>query len=405
MNRQLATAPTVVDLPAQSGLLGSRTTSVEQMRVIAEAYLRCAGVSRVNDVTDLDRVGIPVYTSVRPNAAPGLNTMTSGKGLTHAAAWVSAAMEAIERIFCEPGPCDEHGSYERLSAEQPTLDPRKLNLRRGHRWMPSSALAWCTTTELATGADVLVPAATVFTPYADPLDMMTSSTIGLASGASTPDALLHAIYEVIEHDATAFGEVGRVGSRLIRGSLPPRVADLVDQFGAADIAAQLYHFPGRTGVPTIYATIHDERSYDPLLINGGAGCDLDPETAALRALCEAAQSRLIVIAGSREDLDQESYRRQLSYATARARLALWSQDWPPIAFEEIPRHGVDTIAAELRAVVDRVRDAGLPLLLARVMSRPQDPLSVVRVTIPGVEFAHLDRRRCGTAMARLVEQR
>ncbi|WP_042407643.1 YcaO-like family protein [Streptacidiphilus carbonis] len=389
-------------VPDHEGRLGSRTLSTGQMRAIADAYLRCAGVSRVNDVTDIDRVGIPVYTSVRPNAAAGLNTMTSGKGLTPDAAWVSAAMEAVERRFCEPRPCDRVGSYQQLAEQELVLDPRKLNLRRGHRWSPSSELSWCRMTELSSGAEVLVPAAALFTPYEDGLSMFTSNTIGLASGASTEEALLHGLYEVLEHDATAFGEVGHVGHAVARDSLPGPVADLVDRFERADVSAQLYHFPGRTGLPTFYATIRDELVPDPLLINGGAGCDADPQTAALRALCEAAQSRLIVIAGSREDLDQESYRRQLSYRAAKERLELWSGNWPSVDFGDIPGLPAGTVADQLRETLGRMRAAGLPLVLARIMTAPQDPLSVVRVVVPGIEYTHLDKRRCGTAMSALL---
>lgn len=390
------------------GLLGSRSESLAHARSVADAYLRFAGVTRVNDVTDVDRVGIPVCTSVRPFAAAGLNTMTSGKGLTHHAAWVSAAMEAIERKFCEPGTPDAIGSYERLTTQELVLDPRKLNLRRGHAWSPSRELSWCRMVELSSGAEVLVPAVAVFTPYDDPLGMFTSNTIGLASGLSTDEALLHGLLEVLEHDATAFGEVAHIGHLIARDSLPQRVAGLVDRFEQAGVAVQLFHYPGRTGVPTCFATIRDEEVHDPLLINGGAGCDVDLETAALRALCEAAQSRLIVIAGSREDLDQETYRRHLSYRAAKERLDLWSQDWPVIDFDAVPAPpaaSVGSLPEQLAYVSEQLCDAGLPLLFARVMSRPQDPLSVVRVVVPGIEFTHLDRRRRGPAMSAVLEHR
>jgi YcaO-like protein with predicted kinase domain len=390
-------------LTDRQGLLGSRALAPARMRAIADACLRSAGVSRVNDVTGVDRVGIPVYTSVRPRAAAGLNTMTSGKGLTHEAAWVSAAMEAIERRYCEPGPCDAVGSYRELADRQLVLDPRKLVLRRGHGWSEDSELEWCWMTELADGDEVLVPAASVYTPYPDPLRMFTSNTIGLASGATTGEALLHGLYEALEHDATAFGEFARVGHVVANGSLPDRVAELVERFTAAEVDARLYYFPGRTGLPTFYATVRDELVPDPLLINGGAGCDADPETAALRALCEAAQSRLIVIAGSREDLDQETYRRHLSYRAARERLDLWAADWPALDFDRIPGLPPGPVERQLDLTMERMERAGLPLVLARVMTVPQDPFSVVRVVVPGVEYTHLDKRRRGVAMTALLE--
>ncbi|MGO8389042.1 YcaO-like family protein, partial [Rhizobium johnstonii] len=42
---------------------------------------------------------------------------------------------------------------------------------------------------------------------------------------------------------------------------------------------------------------------------GGCGCHPDPVRAALRAITEAAQSRLTAIAGSRDDFSPRIYKR------------------------------------------------------------------------------------------------
>src|SRR5687767_1191760 len=52
------------------------------------------GITRVADVTGLDRIGIPVVVAVRP-AAKSLS-VAQGKGLSLDAAIVSAIMESIE---------------------------------------------------------------------------------------------------------------------------------------------------------------------------------------------------------------------------------------------------------------------------------------------------------------------
>ena len=51
------------------------------------------GITRVADVTRLDRLDVPVYQAVRPSGRS--LSVSQGKGITAAAARASAVMEAI----------------------------------------------------------------------------------------------------------------------------------------------------------------------------------------------------------------------------------------------------------------------------------------------------------------------
>ena len=63
------------------------------------AACRRCGVTRVGDLTGLDRIGLPVAQAVRPEA---LSEVTSlGRGLSKAEAAVGAIMEALERFFAK----------------------------------------------------------------------------------------------------------------------------------------------------------------------------------------------------------------------------------------------------------------------------------------------------------------
>jgi hypothetical protein len=63
----------------------------------ALAVLDTIGVTKVADVTDLDRIGIPNFMTVRPHdPGPGISYY-NGKGTTRADAYAGALMEAIER--------------------------------------------------------------------------------------------------------------------------------------------------------------------------------------------------------------------------------------------------------------------------------------------------------------------
>src|SRR4051794_26456549 len=63
----------------------------------AHRVLEAVGVTKVADLTDLDRIGIPNFMTVRPHdAGPGISYY-NGKGRTRAEAHAGALMEAIER--------------------------------------------------------------------------------------------------------------------------------------------------------------------------------------------------------------------------------------------------------------------------------------------------------------------
>jgi YcaO-like protein with predicted kinase domain len=62
------------------------------------------GVTRIADITNLDRLGIPIFSAIRPSAARGAISIYSGKGSTEQRARISAVMESFERCLAErPG--------------------------------------------------------------------------------------------------------------------------------------------------------------------------------------------------------------------------------------------------------------------------------------------------------------
>src|SRR5580704_19745048 len=71
--------------------------------------MRQIGVTRIGEVTPLDRTGIPNFVAVRPlDRGPGISYY-NGKGSTRGAAKAGAMMEAIERYSGER--CDLPVTY------------------------------------------------------------------------------------------------------------------------------------------------------------------------------------------------------------------------------------------------------------------------------------------------------
>ncbi|MFF0055893.1 YcaO-like family protein [Streptomyces microflavus] len=389
-----------------------RIRTLEATAELASGVLDRCGITRVADVTDLDVLGIPVFNSCRPDAAPGLNTVTSGKGTTALAARVSAMMEAIERTWCEPRAAEPslRASYADLvAARLPTLDPRRLILRRGHQWTEQQPLSWWPARELRSDMEVLIPALAVFTPFPNEYGMFSSNTIGLASGNSPREALLHGLLELVEHDCTAFGETLRGGHRIRSATLPAEAQALVTRFEQAGIRVQVFAYANEIGVPTIFVTTDDTHAEDGLLINGGAGCHPDPAVALSRALTEAGQSRLNVISGAREDLNGQVHRRHASYEEMRKMLHAWSADRSELDFGELPVRTTGTVEADLDLVLEGLELAGLELVFATELAPPDLPFSVTQVIVPGIENYHNDPARLGprlrTAMARAKSAR
>jgi thioglycine synthase len=382
---------------------GIRSRPLAEVERLAEALLERIGIARVGDLTDLDVVGIPVYSAIRPAAAKGLTTVASGKGLTRRSARVSAMMEAIERRYCEPdGAVTSHGSYAELHERRRTLDPRKMVVRRGHAWTPDTPLTWSMMRCIINDIDVLVPALAVFVPFENEADLMSSNTIGLAAGNDFLDATIQGLYEVLEHDSTAFGEKLGMGYRVRRDTLVEPHRSLVEKFERAGLNVTIHVYTGGLPVPAFFVIIDDPRGQDGMLFNGGAGCHLNPEIALTRALTEAAQSRLTVISGAREDLEGQAYRRHASYAQLRDYLYTWSSGRPWIDYDAVPNRSAGDNAVDLRVLLDTLIEHELKLVLTKELAPPGLPFSVVKVVIPGSEFCHVDHRRVG---ARLLAAR
>src|SRR3954467_15917927 len=101
----------------------------------AQAVLDIIGVTKVADVTDLDRVGIPNFMTVRPHdVGPGISYY-NGKGTTRAAAHAGALMEAIERHAGEryDGPVIVSSHYN-LKSEHACIDPLEIHVPMVRRY-------------------------------------------------------------------------------------------------------------------------------------------------------------------------------------------------------------------------------------------------------------------------------
>ena len=164
------------------------------------------GITRIANVTGLDHIGIPVVMVSRPNARS--LAVTQGKGVDLESARASGVMEAVEAWHAERARLPLRlGAYDELRLTNRVVDVGGLPRSAQSTFRSSRRLLWVEGLDLATKEPALVPFEMVHLDYTLPLPegsgAFAMSSSGLASGNHPLEALIHAICELIEHDATA----------------------------------------------------------------------------------------------------------------------------------------------------------------------------------------------------------
>ncbi len=152
-------------------------------------------------------------------------------------------------------------------------------------------------------------------------DRFWQSTDGLASGNTLLEAINHGLNERIERDAVALASFlsaddiaeRRVGVDAFGDDV---LSDLAPRIRAAGLRLSLFDVTSDLGVPVFLAVVAPGEGSDPsgwslLDAASGSGAHPLPVRAALRAVTEAAQSRLTNISGARDDIFPEEYETML----------------------------------------------------------------------------------------------
>lgn len=344
-----------------------------------------AGITRVADVTGLDRIGIPVVTVVRPNSR-GL-AVAQGKGVDLVAAKVSGLMEAIEIFHAEriDRPVRLLRWSEVAAGPLRAADPHTLPRRADTLFHADRRIPWIEARDVATGEPVLVPLELVHTDFTLPAlqgsGCFPMSSNGLASGNIHEEALLHALCELIERDAWALASRdGAPRTRLAADDplwVDPTVGALIERIEAAGCSLAIDDIASDVGVPAFVARIAGgDATFSTAAPAGGLGCHPDAAVACARALTEAAQSRLTRLSGVRDDLRASDYPSEPTSTRPDAP--------EPTARRTRPCFDGATVADALAFVLDRLGVTGLTTVLAVDLSRPEFAIPVVRAIVPGL---------------------
>ena len=207
-----------------------RELPVDETLRRARALAPTLGITRVTNTTYLDKIGIPVYSSIRPTAKPGSLCVNAGKGLREAEAEAGAYMEAIEFALAEYDPAFHTlfpASVDDIMASiSPDLNIFDLCPRYGCQVRASDRIACVEGLELLSGKSVAVPAELVFVPFRENPGphLFGASTNGLSSGNSLLEATVHGLAEVIERDVQSFNYIADTSNYLLLSDLPDVIA-------------------------------------------------------------------------------------------------------------------------------------------------------------------------------------
>jgi YcaO-like protein with predicted kinase domain len=370
-----------------------RTAAPEETLARVASKARQIGVTRLGNVTGLDRIGIPVTVAVRPNSRSF--SVSQGKGLGLSQALASAMMEAIELFHGEElTERTVSASFRELSAKARVASPASL-CGTGHPLPDQTTIDWIEGYDLLKCETCWIPWEIVHTDYTLPTrhsgEHFLSGTNGLASGNHLAEAVSSAICELVERDAVALwhaqGMHERSRRRLDVASIDDEDCRVVlELYDIAQIAPRLWDVTSDTGIPAficdIPAAIDDPSG--GLRRFRGAGCHPDRGIALARAMTEAAQIRLTYIAGIRDDLSD--YTETAKDKLGAALLDAVSQAAEPSSFRDVPTFNADDVTVDLRWELERLRAIGVERVIAVDLTRPDIGIPVVRMVIPGLEW-------------------
>ncbi|WP_437792885.1 YcaO-like family protein [Sorangium sp. So ce693] len=371
--------------------LVSPDETVERVRPLLPAM----GITRIADVTGLDTLGVPVVMVVRPNARS--IAVSQGKGSTLAAARASGVMESIEQWHAEHIQLPlKLGTVSELRHRHRLLDVHNLPRLSIVDFHDHLRLFWVAGLDLVTGAPTWVPFEVVHTDYALPLlaasGAFVMSSNGLASGNHPLEAVSHAICELIERDAATLWRLsGPETQRRTRIDLStvdePGCRALLEQVDRADVIPFLWEITSDIGVPAFCCTLVDRAPnlHRPIAPMIGFGCHPSRDVALLRAITEAAQSRLTVVTGVRDDVRARGNGPDDDLRAASRFLEEHAGEPPQRSFDDAPDYAGETFDDDVTWEIERLRTVGLNQIVAVDLTRPELEIPVVRVIIPGLE--------------------
>ena len=416
----------------------ARVKSVEDTFAEIIPICKKIGVTRLSDITYMDKLYIPNYSSILPGTEDSF-WVYGGKGPTREHAKASALMEAIERYsslsstytktftFIQGSYSHLSKSYNKVLHSAEVVEP--VNQQYNDK---DSIIDYLPGFDLLTNEMVLVPAQLALCRYSaksPAIDaFLYSHTNGLASGNVWEEAMCHALCEVIERDAVSIADlcasfIPYSILEKIRSSLKDcgyhinqfseytfvddssiypdvdisEIADeseaikfLVKRFIDTDIPLLIKDITQKDiGIPTFVASSIEWVNHNYGYFAKGYGTHPDARIALMRAITEVSQTRAANIQGARDDLkkiqykeNDEIFKRKWQFMPASLNIKNKNKT---IKFSEIKSYLNKDILDDIKLILKSLKNAGLRRAIIVDLTNPNVGIPVVRAIVPGLE--------------------
>ncbi len=352
---------------------------------------------RFADITDYDRIGIPVVNSIRPSKN-GM-TVSHGKGITLDAAMASALMESVERFYA--GNTEImiiRDTYNSLQKKYNIISLENIQMTKHSIFSEENLEFWTKGWDIVNKEEIIIPYNFVVMDnkfMKKELDSFFKSSNGLSASLNFVEAVSQALFEVIERDAVTNSLVASQSrnlpthmKRVIPESITSyKVKELIDKIESANVYWSIFDCTVDTNVPTYECQLIDIE--EPNLFRcRGMGTNLNAEIAMLRAITEAVQARAVSLSGIRELFFQsEMYPLKLLSNKDLIKI-LEEKSNPPWEWVDANIHediSTDSFEEDINICIKNLENIGLNQVIVVDLTPSGKDFSVVRVIVPGLE--------------------
>ncbi len=357
-------------------------------------HLLRVGITRVSNVTHLDYIGIPVYRAVRPMSRS--LSVTYGAGIDDVSARLSAIVDSMRRWHAEYVTLSVRmESYLGMKTHALAANPSHLPLCDGSLYKPTRILPWIEGFDLLQQEPVWVPfelvhAANTF-PEVPGSGCFDQGTAGLASGYTPAEALLNALCELIECNATSrlrqSRKLGPLDRRLDLATVEEQhCRELIARIERAQFKVIAWDAANPLGIPMFGAAIFGRGR---ACVDGSAstaavfGSHPDRSAALMRTLLEAVRNHMTMSCPPPEEDHSkkhcqlyEVFEDMIQVKEANELAAV------PVDFRRLSTKDHGTLEEEIVWILEQLRSVGSTQVIAIDLSRNDLPISVMRVVVP-----------------------
>ena len=402
----------------------SRIIPVEKTLLHVSEIAKKIGLTRIADITYMDKLYIPNYSSVLPGTEDYI-WVYSGKGPTKQHAKASAIMESIERYSSLPTSYTKKfvtGTYNQLKHSYNILHPYEVIEPLSFDFQDDMFMDYVNGFDIINSENILVPAGLAlfrYNPHSPSINPFAfHHTNGLASGNVLEEAVCHALSEVIERDAISLAQLrasaipfhilSNVSNNLQRQGYPIKsfskytfqddytifpdillshidfnpVIELIKKFEKFNIKLIIKDVTTNIKIPTFNVACVEWISHDYGYLAEGHGTHPDKRIALLRAITEVSQTRVANIHGARDDLRKIKYNDN---NTDDKNAWQFMASKKTINFSEIVTYQNEDILDDINIIVKYLKEAGLKKAIVVDLTNPNIKIPVVRAIIPGLE--------------------